>query len=558
MGTVSMILHDQALIDEYSGLGYWSTETLFDWFRQTAAGHPERIAVEDPPDRIDLVGTEPQHLTYAQLARRVDALATSLMDRGLRRDDVVVVQLPNTWELIALYLALCRAGAIISPLPMQWRQRELRYISALAESRWYVAPPVYKGFDHHAMADALGGDTPLRQLISIDDVSLMTCRETDTARLDAASPGANDVATLCWTSGTEADPKGCPLTHNNWLFLGRLIARVADLRQGDRLLATAPIVNMTGVGAGLVGWLATGGTLVLHHPLNMPVLLRQLVSDDVQFTLMVPALLNMIAKRPDIDQIDLSSLRTIATGSAPPSGWVLEEFRRRWGIEIANLWGQNEGPVLAAGAADVPDLSQRAENFPYWSPERRWPSAIPGVHAKLLDDDDEVTTPGQIGELVYRGPNVFPGYFRRPDLNERLFAPGGFLRTGDLFIVRDDRHVGFHDRKKDIIIRGGFNISAAEVENIAQSHPDVIEAAAVAVPHDVLGEQVCLFVVPQKPAEPPDLASITDFMRGGGLAAYKLPERLEFTDQLPRNPVGKVLKTELRRRLQPPNEVRAL
>lgn len=547
-----MKLHAQALIDEYTNLDYWSDQTLLDQFQDAASNHPDRIAVQDPPDRAELLGTEPRTLTYAELSHAADALATSLLDRGLYQDDVVVVQLPNTWELIALYLAIWRAGGIISPLPMQWRERELRYVSTLTESRWYIAPPVFKDFDHHEMARALGEETPLRELITLADVSDMTTTRPDTERLDAVTPDGNDIATLCWTSGTESDPKGCPLSHNNWLFQGRFIARVADLRQGDRLLATAPIVNMTGVGACMVAWLTTGGTLLLHHPVNMEVLLRQMSTDDVQFTLLVPALLNMILKLPNVDEIDLSSVRTIVTGSAPPSGWVLEEFRRRWGIEIANLWGQNEGTGLAAGAADVPDLSQRAENFPRWSPEQEWPTGISGVHAKILDDDDnEVTTPGEIGELVYRGPNVFPGYFRRPDLNERLFAPNGFLRTGDLFIVRDDAYIGFYDRKKDIIIRGGFNISAAEVENLAQSHPDVIEAAAVAAPHDVLGEQVYLFIVPRNPAAPPDLADVTNYMREQGVSTYKLPERLELIDQLPRNPVGKILKTELRAKLQP-------
>lgn len=383
----------------------------------------------------------------------------------------------------------------------------------------------------------------------------MAAGSPDAARLPGAAPVTNGVARLCWTSGTEAEPKGCPVSHNNWLFQVGFIPRVAGLREGDRLLATAPIVNMTGVGACLVAWLQSAGILVLHHPVNMPLLLRQLTGHDVQFTLLVPTLLNMILKLPEVDEIDLSSARTIVTGSAPPSAWALEEFQRRWGIEIANLWGQNEGTGLAAGAADVPELSKRADHFPRWAPDRRRPSAIDGVHAKVLgDDDEELTAPGDIGELVYRGSNVFPGYFNRPDLNERLFAPGGFLRTGDLFIVRDDRHVGFFDRKKDIIIRGGFNISAAEVENLAQSHPDVIEAAAVAVPHDVLGEQVCLFVVPRDPAAPPDLDSVTDYLRGQGISTHKLPERLELINEFPRNPVGKILKTTLRSKL--PTETR--
>ncbi|WP_211230105.1 class I adenylate-forming enzyme family protein [Desulfovirgula thermocuniculi] len=327
--------------------------------------------------------------------------------------------------------------------------------------------------------------------------------------------------------------------------------RTCKLQKGDRILCVAPLVNMTGVGVNYVPWLLTGGTLVLHHPLNMQVLLQQLTNSNVHFTILVPAVLNMIIKLPVENSPDLSSIRTIATGSAPPSSWAMIEFKKRWGIEIINIWGQNEGTGLVAGPDDVPDLDMRSDYFPFWGKEGcSWPSGVEGIQIKILGENgQEVVAPGEVGELCYRSPFTFPGYFRRPDLTERSFTKDGYFRTGDLFILHDSCHVGFYDRKKDIVIRGGFNISSAEVENIVLGHPKVAEAAVVPMPDEVLGERVCLFVVPREKENPPSLEEIVRYCREQGLSVYKLPERLEIISALPRNPVGKILKSVLKEEL---------
>ncbi|MGE4377078.1 MAG: class I adenylate-forming enzyme family protein, partial [Burkholderiaceae bacterium] len=343
---------------------------------------------------------------------------------------------------------------------------------------------------------------------------------------------------------------GCPMSHNNWIFQMNLIRKTADLRPGDRVLATAPVVNMTGVGTWLAS-VAVGGTTLLHHPLNMPLLLQQMMHEEVHFTLLVPAVLNLILKLPQVDQLDFSNVRCIAAGSSQPSRWSMEEFKRRWNIEIVHGWGQTEGTAIFAGAKDVPEFSKRADHFPWWGcPGVEWPSGMRGVELKLLDElGAECTQPGQVGELAYRGPNVFAGYYRRPDLAQSTFTPDGFYRTGDFFVVRDAHHIGFFDRKKDIIIRGGFNVSAAEVENLVLTHPGVQEAAAIAVPDEIMGEKTCVFVVPKDKANPPTLEDIVTHLKGIGVAAYKLPERLEYLEVIPRNPVGKILKAQLRKQL---------
>jgi acyl-CoA synthetase (AMP-forming)/AMP-acid ligase II len=541
-----MILHPPETLKRYTEGGHWGRRTLLDALRETAAQAPDRPAVVDPADRPDLTGTAARSLNYRELVAAVDAIATGLLDMGLRKDEIVVVQLPNVWELITMYLAVSRAGGILSPMPMQWRDNEFQNVKKLTEARFFFGMRDFKGADQLTIAGKLGFVA-----LPIERIAEMARGAADAARLDAIVIDANDIFSLCWSSGTEALSKGCPMSHNNWLFQMGLIAKTAGLHEGDRVLVTAPVVNMTGVATWLAS-VAVGGTALLHHPLNMPLLLEQLMHEQVHFTLLVPALLNMILKLPNVDQLDFSSVRSIAVGSAPPSRWSMEEFKRRWNIEIMNGWGQTEGTAVFTGALDMPDAALRVDHFPWWGcPGVEWPTGVRGIEMKLLDDDGaECTQPGQVGELVYRGPNVFAGYYRRPDLAPSSFTPDGFCRTGDFFIVRDAHHIGFFDRKKDIIIRGGYNVSAAEVENLVLTHPGVQEVAAVAVPDEIMGEKTCIFVVPKDKAQPPTLEDIVGHLKQIGVAAYKLPEHIEYLDTIPRNPVGKILKAQLRQRVR--------
>ncbi|GGY59324.1 class I adenylate-forming enzyme family protein [Marinobacter zhanjiangensis] len=537
-----MILHKPELIEEYTRKGYWGRRTLLERFQANCEAHPDREAVVDPPNRDELVGTPAQRLNWAEFGRAVDATASELSRRGFGKDDVLVAQLPNVWELAMLYLAAAKAGGLLSALPMQWRRKDVGYVKEMTDARFYVSAETFHDFDYKALGQELGFEHYIG-LRELTDFARGEPGEAVSAPVDA-----NDIFTLCWTSGTEADPKGCPMSHNNWEYLISLVFTTCGLEKGDRILCVAPLVNMTAVGVNYVPWLAAAGTLVLHHPITPDILLRQLVEERIQYTILVPAMLNMIAKLPNVDQLDLSSIRTITTGSAPPSAWSMQEFKRRWDIDIVNIWGQNEGTSLVAGPADVPELDMRVDHLPWWGKKGvEWPSGIYGVEVKILGDtDEEITEPGGIGELCYRSPGLFAGYFQRPDITERSFTDDGFFRTGDLFIVQDEKHVGFYDRKKDMVIRGGFNISSVEVENAVLGFDKVQDVAVIPQPDDVMGERVCICVVPADEDNPPTLEEINDYLKEQGMSVYKLPEKMKQIDAIPRNPVGKILKKELR------------
>jgi acyl-CoA synthetase (AMP-forming)/AMP-acid ligase II len=537
-----MILHPEELIREYTEKGFWGNKTLLDHFSEVVKKKGDSEAIVDPPNKADLVSLEPERLTYSRLSRAIDSVAAELQDIGVSKDSIVLVQLPNIWELAMLYFAIARAGGIISPMPMQWRQKELRYIASLTRSKHFITVREFRGFRH---ADA--GKEVVENVVLLEELKEMSKsgRKPQEVNIDA-----NDIFTLCWTSGTEADPKGCPLSHNNWIYLASL-RKVMNVEEGARILCIAPLVNMTGVGVNFVPWIFVSGTLVLHHPFDPIICLRQMIEEKIDFTILVPAVLNMALKFPGIDSFDLSCVKTIATGSAPPSKWSIDEFKRRWGIDIVNIWGQNEGTALIAGPLDVPDTGKRVDHFPNWGKECGWKSGVEGVELKIVDaDGKELTNPGDIGELLYRSPGVIPCYFERPDLTEKSFVEidgKRFFKTGDLFVIKDECHIGFYDRKKDIIIRGGFNISAAEIENALLEHPKVMEVAAVGMPDEILGERVCLFVVPR--GEEPTLEELREFLKEKGFAVYKLPEAVRIVNTIPRNPVGKILKSELRKML---------
>jgi non-ribosomal peptide synthetase component E (peptide arylation enzyme) len=226
----------------------------------------------------------------------------------------------------------------------------------------------------------------------------------------------------------------------------------------------------------------------------------------------------------------------------------MEEFKRRWNIEIGNIWGQNEGTGFILGVKDVPDMKLRADHFPRYGVEgHAWSVPMTRfVRTRIVDPEgNELTEDGTVGELLYKGPNTISGYFRRPDLDPTAFDADGFLRTGDLFQIKGRLYLKFYDRAKDIIIRGGMNISAQEVENLILAHPDVQDAAAIGMSDEDLGERTCAYVVP-RPGKSLTLEGLVAFLKEQGSAVYKLPERLEVVEAIPRNPVGKIQKKDLR------------
>ena len=550
------VIVTQDMIDKYTSEGWWDNRTLIGIFLESAARNPERLAVADPLNKEDLVGMRPDRVTYADLREKVDRLASYFLKSGISRDDVVVVQLPNIYELLVSYLAAWRVGAAISPIPMQWRTHELSMVLETTRAKAYISTP-FKGFDYIEMVQSLRSEHPyLKEVFSLGQIKNSMANEPVDSSIDSIteSVSGNDISVIQWTSGTEKEPKACPMSHNNWGFLRFFYSseyKGGILKDGDVIMNPAPLVNMTGIAVGIVPWILVSGTFILHHPFDPLLYFRQLIGEKVNFTLGVPAVVVAMLKHPDVDKFDLQSTRLFAQGSAPPPPWTFEEFKKRWGIESLNVWGQNEGTGLFSTPEVIPDLVDRARNFPW--PRGNGSTDIPffkGINSRIVDTETgkELTEPGSVGELCYRSPMTIPQYFNQPELTRNSFDGDGYFHTGDLFRIVDNERIAFFDRAKDIIIRGGFNISSAEIEDLIKKDPKILDVAAVAYPDERLGERVCVCIVPKEGATV-TLDDVTAIMKNNDVAKYKWPERAEIVDSIPRNPVGKAKKDVLRKRI---------
>ena len=552
----------QALIDDYTARGWWGRETLDSLLRRAVAECPERPALVDPPNRPDIAGGNSTRLSWAELESRVEGLATALHATGLRADDIAVVQLPNIAELALAYLALARLGAIVSPVPVQYGLHELKTIQSELSARAFLSLGAFKGRDlltEHAEA------FPGCLLYGLASPSAANCIDLDTCAPSAAeraawrdhrqafAPDANDIFTICWTSGTTGTPKGVPRSTNQWLAISRASGDLAELRDGDALLNPFPMVNMGGLGGFFFNWLRYRATLVLHHPLDLDVFLQQLQAEKINYTIAPPAVLNMLLRDESLlARIDLAHLRAIGSGSAPLAPWMIEGYEKTHGIAILNNFGSNEGMCLASGPRDVPDPALRGELFPRFGVVGyEWSNrAAAMVSTRLIDPEtgERIEEPGVPGELLFKGPTLFDGYWKAPEANAEVFTPDGYFHTGDLFEIAgppdDPRYYRFVGRCKDIIVRGGMNVSPAELDTLLAGHPDLADAAVFGAPDPVLGERIAVAVV-VKPGHRVALSDIVAFLKEKDVAVFKLPELLHVFPELPRNPLEKVLRHEL-------------
>lgn len=560
-----MILVPQEKIEQYVACGWWSEETLGELFIATARRQPHAAAVADPPNRAEITGEAPRHLSWRALLAEVGRLAALLHAQGLRKDDLLVAQMPNCVELHALYLACACSGIVVSPLPMQYRGHEIAHVLDVTRAKaavtmarvggYRAAQEWQERFGSRLGVLAYGGGLPAG-VLALDE-ALAGTEAWNAARLEAHMHAvgltAHDVLTVCWTSGTEARPKGVPRNHNEWRIVGQSVIDAGQLQPGARMVIPFPFVNMAGISTSLAAWLLVGGELHHHHPFDLGVFISQLRDHPTDYTVAAPAVLSMLLKEPDkLQGVDLGRLRRIGSGGGPLAEWLVEQFAQKFGVEVVNYFGSNEGAALSSTPQDVPDRRQRTRYFPRVGvPGFSWTlSNAKKVRTRLVDVDsgEEIREPGRIGELRFQGATIFSGYFNSPELTARAFDEQGYYRTGDLFEIAGERNqfYRFAGRHKDIVIRGGMNISCEEVEGLLLAHPKVREVALIGYPDAVLGERVCAVVAPQ-PGQEVSLEELVGFLRHGEqVAAFKWPEKLIVVDQLPRNPMGKVLKRELR------------
>ena len=569
-------LHPRSRVDQFLELGWWTDQTIDDLFRETAAARDDALAIVDPANRRELVGSDPRRLTWREVDSEVTALAARLRELGVRRGDLIGAQLPNTIELAELYLAAWTLGAGVSPMAMQYREHEILAMAGTADLDLLVTTQTFGGRSPAAaMADVLDQLPTVRRLVTFgaaeeaglsgrpaDEVPhLVPAPATDddvraVEEYRAAHPNdPNDLVTVCWTSGTESTPKGVMRAHYDWMCFSWTTVDAPQLTADDVMLNPFPMINMAGINGMFLPWLRTGCVLVQHHPFDPRVFFGQIATEGVTYTLAPPALLwGLLNDEAMLSKVDLSKVTRIGSGSAPLQPAMVRGWQERLGIGIINFFGSNEGMGLLSSLEDFPDPELRATYFPrYGTPGVTWSSRVSEwIKLKLVDvtTDEVIEEPGRPGELHIWGPQLFAGYVHGEKLSNPL-DEDGYLKTGDVFEIAGDRnqYLRYVDRAKDLIIRGGMNIAPAELEGMITEHPAVVEATVIGDPDEALGERVAAVVV-LKPGASLSLEELIEHLRSYKIASYKLPERIEYLDALPRNPVGKVLKRELRTRIE--------
>ena len=562
-----MRLYPESQVEGFRQDGWWTGETWLDLLAGHVRDRPDQLSVVDPANREVFTDGAPRRLTWAQVGAEVTALSRSLYRAGIRADDVVGVQLPNSVELALIYLAVAGLGAITCPFPVQYAQHELTQMGTMAGLKAFVTVGRVNRVRPAAQAVELlpripslhtvlawGVDLP-DDVVALDEDLRCTERDDEYQAYRASlEPHPNDCVTLCWTSGTEGIPKGVPRTHGDWQTVALGTVSTPKLTGTDVLLNPFPMVNAGGMAGMYLPWLMLGATLVQHHPFDLEVLLTQIETEHVTYTCAPPAVLNNLIANPELmDRHDLSTLRAVGSGSAPLSAWMIQGWERDRGVEVLNLFGSNEGLCLFGCPDTIPDPADRGRLFPRpGDPTFAWRArAGRETRSRLVDlqTGEDITENGRPGELRVSSPTVFAGYWGGI---ANPFDEQGYYRTGDIFeLTGDGGHLLVYvDRAKDLISRGGYKVSAVEIESLLLAHPKVAEAAVVGMPDPTLGERICVFVAPREPGSPPDLAELLEVLANEQVAKFKWPERLEIVDALPRNPVGKVLKRDLRAQLR--------
>jgi len=520
---------------EYRKMGYWGDATLADYWQTTVLRLSEKVAV------IDLQGSS---YTYAELDDAAGRVATFLKKVGVTSGDIISVQLPGWSEFTVIYVACLKIGAVINPICTRFRADELLYILNKCETKVLFIPAQFKNYDYQDMLSSLVPNIPsLREVVVVEKekkvINGITLRKiiSEYSPLESNSKcSADDLAAVMVTSGTESFPKCVMLTHNNIISSERAFAASININYLDVMLMPAPVTHATGFHHGVTLPFMLGAKSVLQDIFNSDTSLNLIENESCTVSMGSTPFVYDILIALKKKKYNISSLRFFICGGAPiPRHMVKDSLKA--GIKIIGCYGATES---------VPHTVVR----PYDPIERVLSTdglAVPGTEIRVVDEKRRPVPVGVEGEEASRGPNVFMGYLKEPKLTARVLDEDGWYYGGDLCIMDNDGYIRITGRKKDIIIRGGENVSCNEIEDLLLQHPNVRETGVVGMFDERLGERVCAYVVLNNPNEGLTLEEIKAFLYKKNVCKGKHPERIEIIESLPRTMSGKVQKFLLRK-----------
>jgi len=522
--------------NNYREAGYWLDKTVDQLLNEAITRTPDKISIiADRADREQAF-----RLTYRELGNLVDRGASSLSRLGVGPRDVVTVQLPNWWEFVVTALACSKIGAVFNPVMPILRERELLYVLNFCESKVFIVPKVYRGFDYAAMAEGMRGELHhLQHLIVVDgegdssfERAILSAGPGGERSL-APALGPDDMAVVMFTSGTTGEPKGVIHTSNSLVGCTKALTQRFGLHDNEVLLVASPVAHMTGYAAVVLLSIYLGGTMVLQDVWEPKHGVSLMVREGVTYTAASTPFLNDICEVVAAGAPRPASLRSFLCAGATIPPVLIERAAREVGIHACSLWGMTESL-----ASTLTEPSRAAEKSP--TTDGR---PLEGMEVRIVDFGGKPVPTGQSGRLLVRGCQMFAGYYKRPELE--TFDAQGWFDSGDLAYMDDEGYIRISGRVKDVLIRGGENVPVVEIENLLYKHPTVAAVAVVGYPDARLGERGCAFIVP-KAGSTIDLAAMQAYLAECKMAKQFWPERVELVADLPRTASGKIQKFKLK------------
>jgi len=485
----------------------------------SASARPDHVAVK--------LGE--QQLRYHELDRAARGVAAGLRARGIEAGDRVCLLIPNVPDFTIAYYGILYAGCSVVPINVLCTAPEVTYFLQDSEAKLLIAHPL---FEAAATAGAEAAGVPVVWAGKTGPGSLAELAASPPVSLLHPTLGT-DTAVILYTSGTTGKPKGAELTHSNLLINSAVVVpKLVPLRPDDVALGALPLFHSFGQTCIQNASIAIGATFTLLPRFGPEEAFAVMERDRVTLFAGVPTMYFALLHHKAGRAHDLSALRYCLAGGAALPVEVMRAFEQKFPVQILEGYGLSEtSPVASFNTLDRP-RKPGSIGYPVW-----------GVEMCILDDNDAPVADGSPGEICIRGHNIMKGYWKRPDASKETLRNGWF-HSGDIGIRDADGSYRIVDRKKDMILRGGFNVYPREVEEVLYAHPDILEAAVIGVPHESHGEEVKAVVV-AKPGSPLTREAVTAWCKER-LAAYKYPRIVEFSESLPKGPTGKILKRELR------------
>lgn len=519
---------------QYYEAGYWTSETVNDvWSRQAKACAEREYVVDDRGHRY----------TYADVDAAAARLAAWLQDIGVEEGDVVSFQMPVWAEFCIVYVACLKVGAVMHPLSRAFNERDLRFALNQVSCAAFICPAFSRGCRYDTQIAAVVDDVPSLKGVAVFDRDessqssfplvehILQEYEPLTAR--PARTTSDDVALILSTSGTTGKPKAVLLTHNNLLYSERAFTSELELTEDDVMFMPAPLNHATGFNHGLLSPLLLGGKVVLQEKFDAVAAIDLMNKEGVTWSMgATPFIYDLLAaidrtgKRPE-------TLRFYLCGGAPVPGTMVHRAREL-GIVLCEVYGSTEScPHVFVPPAYALGWNGRFSGRPF-----------KGIEVRVVDAQGNDVPCGVQGEELSRGPHVFVGYLGNPDATAKALSDDGWFASGDLCSMDERGRIRINGRKKEIIIRGGENISAVEVDDAVCGCPGIGDHATIGIPDARLGERICLFAVPTADARP-GVPEVAAYLQSRNVQKRLWPERVEYIDAIPRTESGKVRRNQL-------------